>query len=401
MAEAMSPGSADQTTRPRLIVVGPVPPPTHGVAISTLLTLANPLLNESFEVEHADTTDSRSLSNIGAWDVTNVLLGIRHLAHLIRRLGGRKGVVYLPVSQNLGGFLRDSLFIHAAALRGWKVAVHLRGAVFRDFYEGSNAIVRWWTRRTLGRVSTLAVVGHRLRSIFDELMPPERIAVVPNGTPDVSRDNGARLPNRVVYLSNLVRDKGIVEAVEAALIVIARNPGSEVLFAGDWDDRSVERELRERVGPAGDRIRFLAPVSGEEKEGLLQSASVLLFPPKAPEGHPRVVLEAICRGIPLVTTNRGAIPETVADGESAFVLAEPDPTELAERILELLDDDDLRERMGRAARERYERDYTQETADRRLAEWLTATWRSADPVSPGNGNGTPLSPPREGSRPGK
>jgi glycosyltransferase involved in cell wall biosynthesis len=395
----MSLGTADPTSRPRLIVIGPVPPPIHGVAISTLLTMDNPHLREAFEVEHADTTDSRPLSTIGSWDLTNVSLGLRHLGHLLRRLGGRKGVVYLPLSQNLGGFLRDSLFIQAAALRGWKVAVHLRGAAFRDFYESSNPIVRRRIRRTLRRVSSLAVVGARLRSLFDGLMPSERIAVVPNGTPDVARENGARLPNRVVYLSNLVKDKGIIEAVEAALILIERHPEVEVLFAGDWDDPSVERQLRERVGSANGRVRFLDSVAGEEKERLLQSASVLLFPPRAPEGHPRVVLEAICRGIPLVTTDRGAIRETVTDGESAFVLTDPDPHELADRVLQLLSDDDLRDRMGRAARERYERAYTQEAADRRMAQWLTATWRGEFSSFPGNGSGTPSSRQREGSTP--
>jgi glycosyltransferase involved in cell wall biosynthesis len=223
--------------------------------------------------------------------------------------------------------------------------------------------------------------------------------VVPNGTPDVARQNGARLPNRVVYLSNLVRDKGIVESVEAALILIDRDPDIEVLFAGDWDDPSVERQLRERVRTANGRVRFLDSVAGEEKERLLQSASVLLFPPRAPEGHPRVVLEAICRGIPLVTTDRGAIRETVTDGESAFVLADPNPSELADRVLQLLADDDLRDRMGRAARERYERAYTQEAADRRMAQWLTATWRDDLASLPGNGSGTPSSQQREGSTP--
>jgi glycosyltransferase involved in cell wall biosynthesis len=202
-----------------------------------------------------------------------------------------------------------------------------------------------------------------------------------------------------VYLSNLVEDKGIVEAVEAALILVARHPQVEVLFAGGWDDPSVERQLRERAAAANGRVRFLDSVAGEEKERLLQSASVILFPPRAPEGHPRVVLEAICRGIPLVTTDRGAIRETVTDGESAFVLADPDPSELADRVLRLLADDDLRDRMGRAARERYERAYTQEAADRRMARWLTATWRGDLSSLPGNGSGTPSSQQREGSTP--
>lgn len=352
--------------------MGPVPPPTHGVAISTLLALANPLLNGRFDVEHIDTTDPRSLSNIGAWDFTNISLGLRHLGTLARRLRGGKGIVYLPVSQNLGGFLRDSLFIHLAALRGWKVALHLRGSLFSEFYEDSNRLMRWWVRFTLRRVSSVAVVGNRLRSVFDGLMPAERIAVVPNGTPDVSLNNGSRDPNRVLYLSNLVEDKGILEAVEAARIVIERNPSTEVLFAGGWDDEAVERKARDRAEPMGDRIRFLPPVTGEDKEQLLQSCSVLLFPPNAPEGHPRIVLEAICRGIPLVTTDRGAIKETVTDGVSAFVLADPDPQRLADAILRLLDDRDLREQMGTAARARYEQYYTQEMADKRLADWLSS-----------------------------
>jgi glycosyltransferase involved in cell wall biosynthesis len=365
----------DRTRRHRLIVMGPVPPPTHGVAVSTLLTLANPLLNERFRVEHIDTTDPRSLSNIGAWDFTNISLGLRHLAALAGRLRGGKGVVYLPISQNLGGFLRDSLFIHLAGLRGWKVALHLRGSVFRDFYERSNPLMRWWIRVTLRRVSSVAVVGTRLKAIFDDLLPTERVAVVPNGTPDVSLSNGSRDPNRILYLSNLVEDKGIFEAVEAARIVIGRNPSAEVVFAGGWDDDAVERKVRARAEPMGDRIKFLPPVTGDEKERLLQSCSVLLFPPSAPEGHPRVVLEAICRGIPLVTTDRGAIPEIVTDGESAFVLADPDPRQLADAILRLLEDSDLREQMGTAARARYDRYYTQEMADKRLADWLSSISR--------------------------
>ena len=80
--------------------------------------MANPFLQEAFAVEHADTTDSRPLSNIGSWDVTNVFLGLRHAVDLLRRTRGPKGVVYLPLSQNLAGFLRDSLFIHTASLRG-------------------------------------------------------------------------------------------------------------------------------------------------------------------------------------------------------------------------------------------------------------------------------------------
>jgi glycosyltransferase involved in cell wall biosynthesis len=359
----------------RLIIIGPLPPPTHGVAISTGLALANTSLRDRFDVEHIDTTDPRPLANIGAWDVMNVFLGLRGLARLIRRLRGRKGVVYLTLSENLGGFLRDSLFIHAAALANWNIAVHIRNSTFRDFYGARGVLARWWIRRTLRRISGLAVLGNRLRPLFDGFVAPERISVVPNGTPDVARNSFERDQNFVLYLSNFLEEKGIVEAVEAALIVVERNPDARVLFVGEWIDGALEQELRARAESAGDRIKFRPPAFGEEKERLLQSCSVLLFPPKWGEGHPRIVLEAICRATPLVTTNRATIPETVTDGESAFIVDYPEPRELADRVLQLLEDDTLREAMGRAARARYEANYSQPIADQRLAAWLTGVDR--------------------------
>jgi glycosyltransferase involved in cell wall biosynthesis len=83
------------------------------------------------------------------------------------------------------------------------------------------------------------------------------------------------------------------------------------------------------------------------------------------------VLEAIAAGLPVVTTNRGAIAETLTDGESGFILNEPVPEQLADRMIELLGDAKLRERMGNAGRARYLADFTQEEADRKLVDWLS------------------------------
>ena len=110
-----------QMSRPRLIVVGPLPPPTHGVTISTSLVLANPFLRERFVLVHLDTSDRRTHENIGHWEFTNIRLGLTNLVQLAGLLRGERGIVYLPISQNVAAFLRDSLFVHveqAAWLEG-------------------------------------------------------------------------------------------------------------------------------------------------------------------------------------------------------------------------------------------------------------------------------------------
>jgi glycosyltransferase involved in cell wall biosynthesis len=360
-------------TTPRLIVVGPLPPPVHGVTVSTSLVLRNPLLCERFRVEHLDTSDHRSAANIGRWDLRNVGGALSALARLAAATRGEKGIVYLPLSQSTAGFLRDSLLVLVAGAMRWRVAAHLRGSELRQLYAGSRPLVRRWMRFTLGRLDSFAVMGESLRSVVAGLVPADRVAVVPNGTPEPRVDGVTIDPYHVLFLSNLRRRKGIVEAVRTALLVLERVPRARFTFAGAWESADVEREVRSLASAANGQVTFLGRVEGEEKEQLLASAAVLLFPPVEPEGHPRVVLEALAAGVPVVATDRGAIQETVLDGEAGFVLAEPRPEDLERRVTQLLLDRPLQRRQSRAARSRYLSLFSQERADARLAEWLIET----------------------------
>jgi len=358
-------------TKHRLIVIGPLPPPLHGVTISTSLVLANPLLHERFVVEHLDTSDHRSGGNIGSWDARNVFAALSALSRLVRMLRGRSGLVYLPLSQSTPGFLRDSLLILVSDLARWRVTAHLRGSEFRQFVESAPPLWRRWIRSSLGRLDSVAVMGESLRWVFSGLLPEQRVAVVPNGTPEPRTNGVPRDPHHVVFLSNLRRRKGVVESVRAALLVLERGSSARFTFVGDWENPQLEAQLRSLAGERNGAIEFRGPVDGEEKDALLASAAVLLFPPVEPEGHPRVVLEALAAGVPVVTTDRGAIAETVVDGECGFVLADPDPERLAECILTLTSDAVASGRFHAAARARYLSRYTQDHADHALAEWLT------------------------------
>jgi glycosyltransferase involved in cell wall biosynthesis len=212
-------------------------------------------------------------------------------------------------------------------------------------------------------------MGHSLRWIFDGLVSDERIVVVPNGTPEPAATEVHRNGRKVLFFSNLAPRKGVEESLEAAQLVLEKEPSTDFLFVGNPRDQAFERKMLKRAAEF-DQIKFLPAVDFEGKDRLLASASILLFPPVGPEGHPRVVLEALAAGLPVVTTDRGAIAETVLDGECGFVLEDPVPDQLAARLLTLLRDDDLRTRMSEAACLRYRERFTQEQADDRLADWL-------------------------------
>jgi glycosyltransferase involved in cell wall biosynthesis len=365
-----------QDTRPkrgsetRLIVVGPLPPPHYGVTVSTSLVLANEELDRRFAVEHLDTSDHRSVGNIGRWDAWNIVLAIAAVTRLIFRLRGRRGVVYLPISQGLAGLARDTLFINLAASRGWKVTAHLRGSELGDVYRRYPAPIRRWLRFSLGRLSSLAVLGESLRSIMDGIVSPDRIAVVANGTPDPGPAPSEKRTRTGVYLSNFRERKGVIHALEAALIVVRDDASARFVFVGDCRDTALRQTIDRLAHTAAGRIELRESVTGEEKRQLLWSAAFLLFPPVEPEGQPRVVLEGMAAGLPIVSTDRGAIRETIGDEVAGYVLPGPVPSQLADRMLRLLRDESLRASMGNAARARYLERFTEDAADRAIANWL-------------------------------
>jgi glycosyltransferase involved in cell wall biosynthesis len=370
------------TRKPHLVVAGPLPPPVHGVTVSTGLVLGNRYLAERFDVTHLDLSDHRTGENIGRFDYENVRVGVMGLLGLARLVHKGRGTLYLPISQNRLGFLRDSLLILFAAMFGWCVAIHLRGSDFPRFQRSVGPGYRRWIALTLRNTDAVGVMSSRLRFVMGPDVPKERVTVVPNGTPEPSAQATPATSSTVLFLSNLRRRKGVEQALRAALTVIERVPEARFVFAGAWESPEYEAAMRALAAPAGDRIEFLSPVHGADKEQLIADSALLLFPPPEPEGHPRVVLEAVAAGLPVVATDRGAIADTVRDGVSGYVLPDPDPSLLARRVEDLLREPERRARMGAEARQHYLAGFTQDVADRTLADWLTAVSARAERQQP-------------------
>lgn len=353
---------------PRLLVVGPVPPPVHGTAVYVRMLLDAPELSAAWDVEHLDTSDRRSLENLGRFDFTNVRLALEHVAELARRVRVRRvRAVWIPVSQNAAAYLRDALFILAAHAGGARVVTHLHGGWFREFYEGTSAPMRGLVRASSARVEQAWVLGEGLRRVYQGLVPAERIRVVPNGVHDpLAGSRPARrgsAPVVVLHLGQLSVAKGVLDLIEAFRRLLASGAAARLVLAGSWLTREDEsrirgaldaRELRESVELPG-------VVTGAARAELLARADVFALASRYPyEGQPLAVLEAMAAGLPVVATPRGAIPDTVADGVTGFLVPEGDVGALAERLLGLCGDPSLRERLGGAGRRRWMAEFTAE-----------------------------------------
>jgi glycosyltransferase involved in cell wall biosynthesis len=78
-------------------------------------------------------------------------------------------------------------------------------------------------------------------------------------------------------------------------------------------------------------------------------------------------------GLPVITTDRGAIAESVVDGENGFIVAAGRPDEIAAKVRLLAGDPELRRKMGRQSRERYERLFT----EKKMVAAMAVAFRAA------------------------
>ena len=148
------------------------------------------------------------------------------------------------------------------------------------------------------------------------------------------------------------------EVVERLRPQIAQASKSEVHvtrcgdITGMWDRTRIEQ-----LG-FSERIRMLG--FREDLLNVFRSFDVFAIPSVEGDTIPQVLMQALAIGLPVVSTTVGSIPDVVIDGETGFVVPPRDALALADRIARLLDDDELRSRMGVQGRSMVERCYSLE-----------------------------------------
>ena len=172
---------ANDSTRSKVLIVGPIPPPYIGPAVATDRLLRSKLLLNAFTVEHLDTSDPGGEHDIGMFTGRNVLQGIRQVWNCWRvLLSFRPDIVYISIARGLWGFLRDVCLILPSRLFGAHVIIHLRAGRF-DLIHDCKFVGRLVARVGLAPVKRALVLGRTVRNVFGGYVPEDRIRVVPNG----------------------------------------------------------------------------------------------------------------------------------------------------------------------------------------------------------------------------
>lgn len=220
----------------------------------------------------------------------------------------------------------------------------------------------WLERRSFARADHLCAVSDYVAETTRRLLRlgDRPIEILPNPVdtsrfqpqpPELEQDG------LILFVGTVCEKKGVRQLIAAMPQIVAAAPHARLWMAGrDWRDphtgESFTEKLRGLIPPAlTDKIVFKGRIEHAQLPGLMAQASVCVYPSHM-EAMPLAWLEGLAMGKAIVASETGPGPEAIADGVSGLLCNPHEPGSIAESIIRLLKDGELRQRLAREARRR-------------------------------------------------
>ena len=185
-------------------------------------------------------------------------------------------------------------------------------------------------------------------------IPRQKLCIIWNGI-DLDRFSftGLHPDGPAVLVARLSPEKDIGTLIEAARLMVRREPSFRLEIAGDGTCLTELQDWTRRLG-LEDRVRFLGAT--HFVHGVLSRARLFVLS-SISEGVSLTLLEAMATGLPVVATDVGGNPEVVSHGETGLLVAPRDPAALARAIWRVWSDRNLGRELGAAGRRRVEKHF--------------------------------------------
>lgn len=320
-------------------------------------------LRERVQLDYLNTTP-KGVKRPAAFHFSNLWLALRDAFALLARARG-KDVVHLNLAPApLLPLLRALALSSAAKLAGARVILHAHsGRVERSIDQPSY---RLFLRLVLQVVDSFVVVSRDARVAVGRLST--KATYIPNGINVRGVPTGPKaddLPT-LVFVGTVCERKGLLD-LRDALVALQRdgiplNESLRVLIVGDarQEGPGVYERIRARYAEAKlTAVEFTGSVQRKDLLELLAQAHIFCLPSHW-EGSPLSLLEAMAAEAAVVATVVGEIPAILEWGKVGILIEPHDADGLAAAIRRLVEDSQLREHLGCAARNRVEREYGHE-----------------------------------------
>lgn len=360
----------------KILFILNLPPPVHGANIAGQYILQSNVINELFEADYINLTTEKKLNKIGGFSFQKIFIVIRLYARVFFSLiSKRYDLCYMNINAKGNGFYKDFIVVILLKIFHRKIVYHYQN---KGVSEGQGI----WCLNLMYRFqfhnSNAILLSSLLYRDIAKYLPENNVFICANGVSriepmdiDVIRIKRTQksIPE-ILFLSNMIKEKGVFVLMESARILTGRNVRFTIKFVGGWVDVS-EKEFSNYIkeNDLEDCVCYAGIKYGAEKSSFFENADIFVLPTfYNNEAFPLANLEAMQYGLPIVSTSEGAIPDAVVDNVNGYLVKRRDANDLAEKLQYLIENPEIRNKMGDASRRRFEAYFTREIFEKNLTK---------------------------------
>lgn len=361
--------------KPKILFILNLPPPINGANLVGKYIQSSKFINEHFETKYINSSTSTELKSLGKFSFQKILLYLKIFYNVVKHVVGSKyDLHYLTLTAKGIGFYKDCVTVLILKSLGKNIIFHFHN-------KGISIYDNIWYNKILYKLvfyeTKSIILSELLYYDIQKYVSKSNVYICPNGLPlnELTNNDCNSTSNdvvRLLFLSNMMVEKGVLELLKVCVMLKDSKINFECHFVGAWSDISKEyfyqyiddNKISEQVKAHGKKI-------GTEKDVFFKSADIFIFPSYYNnEAFPLVIIEAMQASLPVISTFEGGIPDVVKDGESGILVPQLNVSLLYEKTRLLIENKDLRIKMGKAGRKRYENLFTLEIFEHNMKNIL-------------------------------
>ncbi len=320
----------------KILIIGPFPPPITGVSLANQVVLDNLPMLTNTQASSINTSYTNLKEDLGKFSVTKIFSSLKQYSNIFRILS--VNTVYMTIGQTFLGVTKYLPYFLLAKISGKKIVIHIHGNHLWKEYAGLQGIKKKIFRRILSMSDKGIVLSNSLKKNLTPFLPDENIYVLENFAEEflykpVPDKNLTEL--RIVYLSNLMKEKGVLDLLEALLLLKNQGINFKAKVAGGMDS-SMKRIIAKYFEQFPNNVTYHGVVYGEDKKQLLSWGNIFVFPTYyTMEGQPISVFEAMAMGNIILTTKHAGIPDIFENEINGFYIDKKSPKSIASNLLDI------------------------------------------------------------------
>lgn len=319
----------------KILLIGPLSPPITGVSICNDKIIDKLPQAFNIKVKHVNTSGNSFTEKVGTFSFLKLINQFVNYIYLYKII--RVDTVYLTIGQTFYGVLKYAPFIYVAKFLNKKVIIHIHGDFLRTQYDLLSGLKKKLFSQILKKADKGIVLSENLKNNLIPFLPKNRIFILHNYVENyllhhTERNILNRSKNglRIVYLSNLMTEKGIFDLLNALEILQQKKVKFRAQLAGNIDI-NIKDEILNKISKI-ENCDYLGVVNGEEKKNLLLESNVFVFPTYYKmEGQPISLLEAMATENIILTTNHAGIPD-IFSSKNGFYIEKNSPEDIASKL---------------------------------------------------------------------